>query len=364
MSSWRYIAQRATTGEFLHMELPLQRDALGWALSGAGSLRGTIAPDIGSLRAPDGRLLLEEWGTLIYAEADGEIRSGGIVVSSGFDGAAWKVECAGFATYPHGIPFAGDYSRTAVDPAVVVSDIWDHLQGYTDGNLGVTVTGSTPVRLGTPVVEGDSDSGPYELAWWELPDCGREIEALAKQTPFDFTERHYWDGDDIRHEIVIGYPRLGRRREDLVFIQGDNISSVVTPSLEGQDFANTVFGIGAGEGPKAVRRSTAVRDGRLRRATVHTAKDVTSDARMDSIIRSELMRRQKTLNISSVVVRDHPNARIGSWSVGDDVLIQAIIPWLGAVSLWCRITGWELTTEQTATLSLVRSDAFTYGGQA
>lgn len=361
--TWRYIAQRAVTGEFLDMELPLSRDELRWELSGAGSLRGTIAPDVGSMRAPDGRLLLEEWGTLIYAEADGEIRWGGIVVASGFDGAAWKVEAAGFATYPHGIPYAGTYSQIGVDPADVVAHLWGHLQGYADGNLGVTVTGAkTPARLGTPATTVDGKAAdPYELNWWEAPDCGREIEALAGQTPFDFTERHFWDGDTIGHELVIGYPRLGRRRTDLSFIQGDNVSSVVTPSLDGEDFANEVVGIGAGEGPKAVRRSTAVRDGRLRRTAVHTAKAVTSTARMDTLIRAQLQRRQNTLTIDSVTVRDHPNARIGSWNVGDDVLIEATIPWLGDVSLWCRITGWELLGEHTANLSLTRSDAFTYG---
>lgn len=361
MTGWRYIAQRATTGEFLDMELPLRRDALQWALSGAGSLRGSVSPDTGALRAADGRPLLEEWGTLIYAEADGEIRWGGIVVSSGFDGAVWQVEAAGFATYPHGMPYSGVYSQVGADPADAVRHIWGELQGHPDGNLGVSVVGSTAARIGTTVSPDDSSTGPYVLNWWDAVDCGQEIGSLAADAPFDFTERHTWSGDSITHEIVVGYPRLGRRRTDLAFIQGDNISEVVTPTLDGEDFANEVVGIGAGEGSKAVRRTTAVRDGRLRRASVYAGKDVTSPARMDSIIRGELQRRGQTLNIRAVTVTDHPNAPIGSWDVGDDILVQAIIPWLGEVSLWCRVVGWELSGEHTATLSLVRSDSFTYG---
>jgi hypothetical protein len=359
--TWRYIAQRAVTGEFLDMELPLHRDELKWDLSGAGSLRGTVTPDIGAMRADDGRLLLEEWGTLIYAEADGEIRWGGIVISSNFDGAAWKIEAAGFATYPHGIPYTGKYSRVGIDPAAVVADIWDHVQSYSAGNLGVTVSGATSARIGTATKDNGQD-GPYELNWWDAPDCGGEIDSLAKETPFDYMERHAWDGDDITHEIIIGYPRLGRRRDDLAFIQGDNITNVVTPELDGDVFANEIVGIGAGEGAKSVHKSTAIDDGRLRRPYVYTAKDVTSSGRMDALIRGELQRRQQTLAITSVDVRDHPNARLGSWSVGDDVLIQATIPWLGDVDLWCRIVGWALTGDYTATLSLARSDAFTYGG--
>ncbi|MGO4251246.1 hypothetical protein AB4Y81_03175 [Paenarthrobacter sp. TAF1] len=373
MSRWRYIAQRAITGEFLDMELPLNREELRWDLSGAGSLRGTVTPDVGGLRAPDGRLLLEEWGTIIYAEADGQIRWGGIVVRSGFQGPTWTIEAAGFATYPHGIPYTGTYSKIGVDPADVVAHIWQHVQGYADGNLDVAVTGSkTPVRLGTEPKDvefttgsGESvafQSGPYELNWWETPDCGSEIDSLAKETPFDYEERHFWEGDEVKHELRIGYPRLGRRRDDLAFIQGDNIADVVSPTLDGEDFSNEVVGLGAGEGVGALRRTTAIRDGRLRRPAVYTAKDVSSVARMDSLIRAELQRRQKTLDISQVTVRDHPNAPIGSWNLGDDVLIQATIPWLGDVDLWCRVTGWALTSETTAVLNLARSDSFTYGG--
>lgn len=469
MSAWRYIAQRATTGELLDLELPLHRDTLGWELSGSGSLRGTVTPDTGALRASDGRLLLEEWGTLIYAEADGEIRWGGIVVSSGFVGAEWKIEAAGFATYPHGLPYTALYSRIGVDPAEAFAHIWAHVQGYADGDLGVTVRGtSTPVRLGEakvaaftevkigaewlrktdvddaliipnaastlakaitatsssltlktagafpsldlpfPIVIGtetitvNARSGlvlsglvrgvgtskpaahstggnvkftgtasriipeiaakPYELAWWEAPDCGQELDSLAQEASFDYTERHYWSGDEIKHEVVLGYPRLGRRRDDLAFVQGDNVVSVVSPELSGAEFANAVLGLGAGEGAGSIHRSTGVRDGRLRRVSVYTAKDVTSASRMDALIRDSLQRRQGTLTIQKVDVRDHPNAPIGSWSVGDDVLIEATLPWLGDVALWCRITGWELTSEHTASLSLARSDTFTYGG--
>ncbi|WAB10794.1 minor tail protein [Arthrobacter phage Tuck] len=480
MTQWRFIAQRATTKEFLDYDVPLRREELKWELSGAGALRGVVAPDVGTLRASDGHLLLEEWGTLLYAEADGEIRWGGIVVSSKFDGPSWTVEAAGFATYPHGIAYAGDYYKALIDPAQVVRDIWDHLQSYADGDLDLSVVGSTNVRIGSPsedaantaataaataktnydaankelatrraaataarkdqtaaianrtakskalsaakktknaatiaaaqadynaansavtaakavvaqkdadvkeqttVVAGlkttldaanakkkdtaaakKDDGGAYKLQWWESTDCGQEIDTLAKETPFDYTERHYWSGDTIKHELQIGYPRLGRRRDDLAFIQGDNVTSVVAPNIDGDDFANEVVGIGSGEGKGSIHRTTAVRDGRLRRSVVYTAKDVAKTDRMDALIRDQLRRRSLSLDIQSVTVRDHPNARIGSWTVGDDVLIQATIPWLGEIELWCRIVGWTLLTEHTATLSLKRSDAFTYGG--
>jgi hypothetical protein len=466
MSEWRYIAQRVLTGEFLHQDLPIDRGPIGWDLSGPGSFSGTIAPDLGSMRADDGRLLLEEWGTYIYAEADGEIKWGGIVVSSKFEDHKWTVEAAGFTTYPHGLPYTSTYRGVRQDPAAIVRHLWEHLQSKPDGNLGVVVTGSTTLRLGTSsdetlatatsfskqkkadydaaaralkdaraslaaaraslaaarrelarirkikgkpgeaaaiadvnewvstektriatvdsrksandaakraydsaekarkeaAAQAKKDGGAYKLMWWDAPDCGTEIDRLATLAPFDYVEKHSWDGDAIRHEVAIVYPRAGRRRDDLAFAQGVNITSVVSPIIDGDEFANEIVGLGAGEGAGSIRRATALRDGRLRRTHVFTAKTIGSNGTMDALIRGELLRRQTELDITEIRVRDHENAPIGSWALGDHILVQATIPWLGDVDLWCRILGWELIDEGTARLTLNRSDASIYGG--
>ena len=374
MSAWHYIAQRATTGELLTLELPLARDELTWTLSGAGALRGTVAPDIGTLRAEDGHLLLEEWGTLLYAEADGQIRWGGILVSSDFQDEAWHLEAAGFLTYPHGLIYTGkDYEAVQRDPADIVRDLWAHVQDQPDGDLGVTVEGRTPVRLGetekqVSFVTGDDEAvsfeeGPYRLAWADSPDVGEEIDSLAKETPFDYVESHAWREDDtIAHTVTIGHPRLGKRRSDLVFRDGENILTSVTVKRDGDDFANVVVGLGAGDGKAALHRSTGRRDGRLRRTAVYTDKGVHSARRMDARIRDELHRRGQLLTIDSVTVRDHPNAPIGSWALGDDIHVEVTVPWLGELALWCRVVEWSLETDDTATLKLARSDSFAYGG--
>ncbi|MEU7609558.1 hypothetical protein [Micromonospora sp. NPDC049204] len=353
---WRYIAQRATTGEMLHLDVPIVRDELSWALSGPGGLRGTISPDVGALRAADGRLVLDEWGTLLYAEADGEIRWGGTVVRSRFEGSAWSVEAVGMAGYPHGLPYLGEYISEGVDPLDVVRELWAHVQGQPDGDLGIVVDSmTTPVRVGTV-------DEPYTLVWWESTDCGTEIDTLARETPFDYTEHHQWDGDSITHRLVIGYPRLGRRRDDLSFEQGVNITNVVAPTRDGDQYANELIGLGAGEGRAVVQRRIPEPDGRLRRAAVYSDKSITSTDRMDALCRAELAVRKQITEIAEVTVINHPHAPIGSWAVGDDVLIKARIPWLGDVSLWHRIVGWSLVSDHRARLSLRRSDAFTYRG--
>ena len=470
--AWRYIAQRAVTGEFLDMDVPIARDDMGWVLSGAGTLRGTVAPDVGLLRADDGGLLLEEWGTLLYAEADGEIRWGGIVIRSGFEEGAWRVEAAEFSVYPNGIPYTGHFSQVQMDPLDAVREIWTHVQAHPDGDLGVVVDSTTsPIRLGKARVDaywevsfdgGDtwvredsvdaslvlpsatadlaedvtdtevhvnlktldhfgeiaypadvmigeekvtvsSRSGltlnvaargvgstsatahykgtavkftgtprrkvdavpaePYELAWWDAVDCGAELGTLATLVPFDFREEHAWQEDGtISHRLRLGYPRLGRKRTDLAFEQGVNIvGDPVVAVRDGDRFANDAIGLGAGEGRKTVRVHVPDLDGRLRRPLVYTDKGVRSHDRLTALTRRELRAHRNLVEVQEITVEDHPHAPLGSWALGDDVLVLATIPWLGDVAVWSRVVGWTLLSETRAKLALLRSDSFTYG---
>lgn len=369
MARFTYMVQRATTKQWLDRELPLETDGPDWSLSAAGTLTGMLPEgwSRGSLALADRGLLLEEWGTIIHVDASGVHRGAFIVHHMEVnERGQLVVDAIGYSSYPHGLPFEGGgptgYSRIGIDPADITRDLWSHAQSQPDGDLGVRVVGSTPVRLGTPAVEGDRSSGPYELLWWETPDCGREIDTLATQTPFDWVEETEWDGEDARLRIRIGYPRLGRRREDLAFVEGENITAVVTPERDGSRFANSVVGLGSGEGQGALRWTAAKGDGRLRRVAVLPAKDVTSQARLETLVRGELDRRQSTtLRVDEITVRDHPNALLGSWSLGDDIRVQAFVPHFGEIDLWCRVVGWRLAGEQHAVLALERSDTFNYG---
>ncbi|XTZ13934.1 hypothetical protein ACQSSU_20770 [Micromonospora echinospora] len=468
--TWRYLARRAVTGEWLDWDVPLVNAQPSWALSASGQLTGSIDPDVGQLRASDGQLLLQEQGTLLYAEAAGQLRWAGILVHSRWQGSEWRVEAAGLGSYPHGIPFVGEFSQVGVDPLHAVRIIWQHLQSFPGGNLGVLVDSTaSPVRLGKPAVAAydevqingvwvpkssvpaaqiepsaeaklktsmDSDdtqltlaalgaygqltppylitigketlqvggrsgtrltglvrghgssspSGhnagtlvkhtgtptrtvaaqpaePYTLAWWDAPDCGQEIDRLCRETPFDWAEEVAWGADGVPvHRIRLGYPRLGRRRDDLAFVQGDNVVNVVPVQRSGDDIANEVLGLGAGEGRSMVHTRLPIVDGRLRRVAVLTDKTVTSGSRIDALARDELLRRRGLLDIAELEVVDHPNAPIGSWASGDDILVQATVPWLGDLATWFRVVSWTLLGEHRAKLALDRSDHYVYGG--
>jgi hypothetical protein len=195
------------------------------------------------------------------------------------------------------------------------------------------------------------DAEPYELVWWDHKDCGSEVNDLAKQTPLDYAEFDSWDADrrDVRHRIALGYPRLGRRRGDLRFAAGENVLSGVPLADGGEDYASEVVVLGAGQGRDKVRGSAQeVSTDRLRRLAVLTDQTVTTVARAKAIARSELKRRRPEPTLSSLTVdASHPNAPLGSFQVGDDLLITGSYPWVGEVRTWHRLTSYEWSAAST-----------------
>lgn len=360
----RWIAQRPGTREFLHWDLPIDGEPLD-ELSGAGSLSFEVAPEQAGLVGADGLPLFGMWGTYLYLEEAGQIRWGGVVIDCGWDGPVWSVECAGFSTYPSGQVFKGTFGdRVGVDPADIVRDIWGHLQGFPDGDMGVRVIGSTSARIGTEprdvaFTTGAGEdvaftAGPYRLDWWDNPDCGREIERLSKEAPFEWVEEHAWNADrsDVVHTIRIA-DRIGRRADDLRFAQGENLD-VVPFDQDGDGYASDVTAIGRGEGQGALRSSAAVRvPGRLRRAKlIDSTKDVGSQSRLDALTRSALGARQRELTVNQVVVREHPNAPFGSFGPGDAIRVDADAPWLGEASSWQRVVGRQRLSDTRMLLDL------------
>lgn len=359
----RFLAQRPGGG-FVHENLPILDPDPVLDLSGPGSFSGVIAPDVGGMVAHDGHPVIDVWGTLIHLELDGLIRGSWIVDDLDYQGAEMRVYGRGIAGYLNGLIARVEWSRINYDPAQVVKDFWAHAQSYPDGDLGVTVVGSTPVRIGKPeehveFQSGDRDvefdAGPYKVSELDATDIGREIDNLAADTPFDYTVESRWNADktDVLHTVTVHYPAAGRRRTDLSFVQGENIISVVEPDDAGDDWASEVIGLGAGEGKGALKRSAGRVSHRLRRTAVLQAKDVQSASRLERMVRDELDALTGRLSVDQFVVRPHSNAPIGSWQLGDEIRVQARLPHVGEIDAWCRVVSWSLQGDGTAKLEVV-----------
>ena len=148
----RYLAQRYGTWEWLDLELPLDTDGPEWALNTYGVMYATVAPELGLQKAEDGRPVLEEWGTLIHVETGegaASRRWTGIVVRSELQGKEWVVTIHEFPGYLQGTPIETLIRGVNADPANLIRQIWQDVQSMPNSWLGVTVHGSTPVRIGT-----------------------------------------------------------------------------------------------------------------------------------------------------------------------------------------------------------------------
>lgn len=397
-AGWRFIAQQAVTEEILDWQVPFalssnpRRD-----LSGPGAMAGSIEPEYARLIGPTGDPILQEWGTKLYLEIDGTIRWGGLVTRTAYDEGKATIQCEGFSSYPHGIPFesyiisgkkitpkdpnAGkdknhdgfiDGTKTKVPPApkpyggprIDVFDafrkVWDHVQSRPTGDVGLIIDTHDKGEL----LGAKDGSDPWELAWWDSPDCGQTLDALVNQYQFDWMETHAWKdatSDTITHRLRLGKPRLGRKRSDLRFAQGENIVAIAKPEGMGEDYANEVIVLGKGEGQKMKRAQIAKWDRRrLRRVATVTDKTLSSSEALRKRGEAELNGRTADLQIPAIQIVDHPNARFGSWALGDDIRVQVHVPWVGDIDVWHRIVSDEISADGFITLTLKRSDSFHY----
>ena len=361
MAEFRYIVQALPSGEWLEWDLPLANVDITHELSGPGGLTGTVPVEVGRLLTEDGRPLLLPWACAIWAEASGEIRGGGILVRSEFAGHEWHLECIGLSGYASGQPWtASEYKGVQVDPLALVRRIWNHLQSHPDGDLGLKVDSTTsPVRIGTKSEDvefttgtGENvsfEAGPIKYNPWTTNDLGKEIDDLAASTPFDYVTHTQWDGDSeqLSHRLELAYPRRGRRRTDLRFVVGENVTVDPSQVMDGDDFASEVLGLGAGDGRDMVRTIVTQRKGRLRRAVTVADKSKRSKKALRSFVSSELKRRNAVVEIQDIEVAATPLANPLSVLVGDEIYVQSDVGWLD-LNMWVRVVAISIAPNESS----------------
>lgn len=373
MSDWRYIATRpdGAGGEVVtHWNVPLDDARVTNTLSGPDSIRGTITPEVVGLKAPDGRPVLERWGSCLYAEQNGVIRAGTIVTDLSFRGQTLSLVGTGFAGYPQGMVYTGNvvnYRNT--DPAAIATALWAHLQSRPGGNLGVvTKFAPTPVRTGSKTAaeagqSRDKKTGKYvaddapralTVSPEVVPNIGRLIDELAETTPFDYVERHAWSGNKIAHTISSTHPVIGRRRNDLRFVEGENVYNTPDVNEGGSDYISEVYVLGAGAGGKRLRGQQA-RPGekRLRRAVVVNDASLRTPQSVKYVAERTVREMTGVPELRDLLLLEHPNAPIGSVSLGDEVLYQmGPSGWKAGLNLWVRVVAITYNPESSESVEL------------
>lgn len=365
MSDWRYIASRLNgdgTETFLDYNVPLGGAQIVEDLSGPGQISGSISPEVNRLQE-DGRPLFEEWGTALYAEKDGIIRGGAIITDLEEDGPTLSITSTGFTSFLSGRPFLHYLRETGIDPLDVIREMWRHTQAWRGGNLGLTIDGTkSKVKLGTPVDPEDGETGPYELARWKTFDMGAEFDTLAEETPFDYRVDHKWDGERITHHLVIGYPELGTRRPNLRFVVGENVREVPKLKYGGDDYASGVLLVGAGEGRDMVTQIADQVPARLSRIVVVEDKTITTKKRALAAAEAEARLRVGLADFGEdLVISEHPNAPVGSYTVGDEIgVTTAKKGWTDGQTVWVRILSKTLDPATgTTRITIIRTEKVT-----
>lgn len=182
--AWRFLLQELPSGRFLHSEVPLTGVSITDTLSGPGTLAANVPFDFARLKGDDGQPLIKEWGSAIWAEADGQIVGGGIVDKAPTSGDSLSVECVGVAGQIAGQPYtAGGKVWSKEDPLEITRYIWRHWQNQEGGNLGVILDETTsPIRIGeeqyVPIDQSLSEfdttfsDGPIRLSWYDTHEVG------------------------------------------------------------------------------------------------------------------------------------------------------------------------------------------------
>jgi len=65
--------------------------------------------------------------------------------------------------------------------------------------------------------------------------------------------------------------------------------------------------------------------------------------------------------VSEVTIIDHPHAPLGSFDVGDEILVQTGSGWADDIALWCRVVSMTISPDVlgAARLSILRTDRIT-----
>lgn len=163
---------------------------------------------------------------------------------------------------------------------------------------------------------------PYELNWWKTHDLNQKLSEMVDIGGFEFIERASWNGEDINLSLEIGAPRIGSRKDELVFELGVNVMEV--PTFKQIDPYTDVLILGAGEGSATLNAQHCILNTpRVRRVRVVTDKDAVTQeqvrARSRSLIQS--YRRENQLTFDTLIVKDHPWARPSEYDVGDEIRV-------------------------------------------
>lgn len=259
--------------------------------------------------------------------------------------------------------FASGENITIGGDAYKIGTVNTDSNGVPSGNVTITPNTRKAYGRGTKVWQVRTIT-PFELHWYNSTDIGSEMNSIRDEAIFDWREVHAWaDGsrNGVHHQLVFGVPRLGGRKVHLRFAEGENIVPGTQVGRDGTKYANNIIGLGAGSGTAQIHVTASdINTGRLRRTYIYTDQTANTNTRMAAKAQKILTAMKNIDTVTQIVVRNHPNAPFGSFAPGDDIAVILASGWRNT-TIWSRITAMtQDPTTDLMTLTLARSDSFTY----
>lgn len=335
-------------GNILQRDLVVQDPQVVRNLSGPATITFTLLPDEEGAQG----IPWKTWGQWVHVEMEKQdgtkfIFASGLTKPSDYDAetGAMTLKLDGFSSYLDGIPWLDNWNPFTVDPFHVIHRIWNHVQSYPGGYLGVEVT---PADSGTLLLPGFYFDGSefvldffaYFVRAADYRDCQEEVISLCRDMPIDFVEQSAWNAQRtaISKKIELAYPRRGVQQLGIGFRLGENVLSA-TPTVEVEiDWTSDIIVRGWWPGKMHSSTLSNADPDRYRRVMKEEDALINSRERSEVWAKRKLARAQVPRHWSSITVdMYHSNAPWGTYDVGDDILIGGNIPYVGDVKEWHRI---------------------------
>jgi len=368
---FRFIVEEARTGNILTRDLTVQNPQVMRVLSGPCQ----IQVDVDFRDTSNAGIYFKPWAQWLHVEkrilGERVIWASGIVQPSDVDKktGVTHLVAQGFAGYPKKMPWLENWNPLATDVFTVVHKIWNHLQSFPNGNLGVTVY---PAISGIEMLPGYAfDGNILNLDFFaqfiratDKIDCGDYIDKLARDIPFDYVEQSSWNSDRtaINKQIFLGYPKAGIEQNWLCFIINENVMEAV-PHIETQiDWVSDITIDGWFPGTEYSASLTNADPARYRRSISQDDARINSNERAAAWSRRKLTRRQTPAFWDSIVVdMGHPNAPFGFYDVGDRIMVRGLMPYIGYVNQQHKILAIKVDEQKgSCELTLKAEGAFNY----
>lgn len=195
----------------------------------------------------------------------------------------------------------------------------------------------------TPEPEVEQEE-PRRLNWWSTPNLGDVVDELSRETPFDWAEDVFWNGNEAQCNIRLGYPILGDRRDVYRIVLGENLAT--NPSASQPTYANEVIVLGNGEGRAKVRGYASVADGRLRRVKHILDESIMAKTAADARARLEIASSRGEFSVDTLTVYNHPNLPIDAIELGMEVPLYAEMDHV-TIDNFVRVVGKTESPEQS-----------------